>query len=94
MKKLIVSVMLSLAVVCARANALDQIVPRPMSAELHKGSLRVSGIAVKCDPGFDPVALEAVERFAAQLSYAGGRSLQDLRKVNYIVLDSSETGVL
>ena len=74
MKKLIVSVMLSLAVVCARANALDQIVPRPMSAELHKGSLRVSGIAVKCDPGFDPVALEAVERFAAQLSYAGGRT--------------------
>ena len=74
MKKLIVSVMLSLAVVCARANALDQIVPRPMSAELHKGSLRVSGIAVKCDPGFGPVALEAVERFAAQLSYAGGRT--------------------
>ena len=74
MKKLIVSAMLSLAVVCARANALDQIVPRPMSAELHKGSLRVSGIAVKCDPGFGPVALEAVERFAAQLSYAGGRT--------------------
>ena len=74
MKKLIVSLMLSLAVLCARANALDQIVPRPMSAELHKGSLRMSGIAVKCDPGFEPVALEAVERFAAQLSYAGGRT--------------------
>ena len=45
-----------------------------MSAELHKGSLRVSGIAFKCDPAFEAAALDAVGRFAAQLGYASGKT--------------------
>jgi hexosaminidase len=45
-----------------------------MSAELHKGTLRMAGIAVKCDPAFEPLALEAVKRFSAQLSYASGKT--------------------
>ena len=37
---------------------------------------------------------EMEQDLQSAISYAGGRSLQDLRKVNYVVLDSSETGVL
>ena len=74
MKRLLAILSLCLFALCARANALEQIVPRPMSAELHKGSLRVSGIAFKCDPAFEAAALDAVERFAAQLGYASGKT--------------------
>ena len=74
MKRLLAILSLCLFALCARANALEQIVPRPMSAELHKGSLRVSGIAFKCDPAFEAAALDAVGRFAAQLGYASGKT--------------------
>ena len=74
MKRLLAILSLCLFALCARANALEQIVPRPMSAELHKGSLRVSGIAFKCDPAFEATALDAVGRFAAQLGYASGKT--------------------
>ena len=74
MKRLLTILSLCLFALCARANALEQIVPRPMSAELHKGSLRMSGIAFKCDPAFEAAALDAVERFAAQLGYASGKT--------------------
>ncbi|MBQ6655748.1 MAG: GMP reductase [Ottowia sp.] len=37
---------------------------------------------------------EMEQDLQSAISYAGGRSLADLRKVNYVVLDSSETGVL
>ena len=74
MKRLLAILSLCFFALCARANALEQIVPRPMSAELHKGSLRVSGIAFKCDPAFEAAALDAVERFAAQLGYASGKT--------------------
>ena len=73
MKRFVVFLLLCCFALCARASALDQIVPRPANAVLLKGSLRFSGIAVKCDPAFEPAAREAVERFAAQLSYVGGR---------------------
>ena len=58
----------------ARASALDDIVPRPAKAELLKGSFRVSGAAVKCDPAFDAATVEAVGRFAARLGYACGKT--------------------
>ena len=74
MKRLLVILSLCLFSLCARANALEQIVPQPMSAELHKGTLRMAGIAVKCDPAFEPRALDAVKRFAAQLGYASGKT--------------------
>jgi hexosaminidase len=60
--------------VYARANALEQIVPQPRQAELHKGSLRVSGIAFRCDPALDAAALKAVGQFAGQLGYVSGKT--------------------
>ena len=58
---------------CARAGVLEDIVPRPAQAELHKGSLRVSGIAVKCDPAFGQDARDAVSSFASRLGFVSGR---------------------
>ncbi|NLZ19414.1 MAG: beta-N-acetylhexosaminidase [Bacteroidales bacterium] len=45
-----------------------------MKATLLKGSLRLSGAPVKCDPAFDETAREAVAAFAAQLGYVSGRA--------------------
>ena len=74
MKRLLTLLAAFLLVVCARAGGLDDIVPLPMKAELQKGSLRLSGAPVKCDPAFDATARDAVAAFAAQLGYVSGRA--------------------
>ena len=74
MKRLLTLLAACLLALCARAGSLDGIVPLPMKAELQKGSLRLSGKPVKCDPAFDAAAREAVAAFAAQLGYVSGRS--------------------
>ncbi len=74
MKHLLSILILCLFCVYARANALEQIVPQPRQAELHKGSLRVSGIAFRCDPALDAAALKAVGQFAGQLGYVSGKT--------------------
>ena len=60
--------------VYARADALGDIVPRPLQVERLKGSLRMSGIAFKCDPALDPKACDAVAAFAARLGYVSGKT--------------------
>ncbi len=74
MKRLLSLLAACLLALCARAGGLDGIVPLPMKAELQKGSLRLSGAPVKCDPAFDAAAREAVAAFAAQLGYVSGRA--------------------
>ena len=74
MKRLLTLLAGCLLALCARAGGLDGIVPLPMKAELQKGSLRLSGAPVKCDPAFDATAREAVAAFAAQLGYVSGRA--------------------
>ena len=74
MKHFLTTLLLCIFSLYARANALENIVPRPMQAELGKGSLRVSGIAFKCDPALDPKAREAVTAFAARLGYVSGKT--------------------
>ena len=74
MKRLLTFLAACLLVLCARACGLDGIVPLPMKAEPGKGSLRLSGAPVKCDPAFDATAREAVAAFAAQLGYVSGRA--------------------
>ena len=69
MKQFLTTLAILLAALCARANALDDIVPLPMHVEQLKGSLRVKGIAIKCDPAFDARTREAVGAFAAKLGY-------------------------
>ena len=74
MKHLLTPLLLCFLTLCARAGALDDIVPRPAKAEASKGSLRISGASIKCDPAFDAAAVEAVGRFAARLGYACGKT--------------------
>lgn len=74
MKQILTTVFLCLLVLCARANALEGIIPQPAHAELQKGSLRVSGISVKCDPALGQEALQAVSGFALHLGYVSGKA--------------------
>ena len=74
MKQFLTTLAILLAALCARANSLDDIVPLPMHVEQLKGSLRVKGIAVKCDPAFDARTREAVGAFAAKLGYISGKA--------------------
>ena len=73
MKRILFVGILCLFAFCARASVLDDIVPRPASAELRKGSLRVVGINVKCDPAFEADARHAVNSFASRLGYVTGK---------------------
>ena len=74
MKRLLIPLLLCLSVICARASVLDDIVPRPAEAELLKGTIRLPGIAFKCDPAFDAATVKAVSGFAARLGYACGKT--------------------
>ena len=74
MKRLLTLLAGCFLALCAHAGALDDIVPLPKKAELLKGSFRLSGAPVKCDPSFDATAREAVAGFAAQLGYVSGRA--------------------
>ena len=74
MKQFLPTLVLFLLALCARANALDGIVPRPMQIEQHKGSLHVRGITVRCDPAFDARTRDAVSTFAAKLGYISGKT--------------------
>lgn len=56
------------------ASSLDSITPRPLSAEMLKGSMRVAGVSVKCDPSIDATGVMAISRFAADLSLACGKT--------------------
>lgn len=55
-------------------SALDGIVPKPMSTELLKGTFRVSGAAVKCDPSIDSLSLDAIMRLAGRIGLVSGRT--------------------
>ena len=74
MKRFLSTLVFCLLSLYARAGALEDIVPRPAQAELRKGTLRVAGIAIKCDPALDPKAREAVAAFAVRLGYVSGKT--------------------
>ena len=56
------------------AEGLGNIIPRPTQVVELKGSFRLPGVTIKCDPSIDPTALEAISRFAARLSLATGKT--------------------
>ena len=64
MKRVLTILLLVLFSCGAFARGLDELVPRPDSVLVQKGSFRVSGAAMRCDPGFEKSAVEAVTRFA------------------------------
>ena len=70
---LIILALLAVSLGC-HAEGLGNIIPRPSQVVELKGSFRLPGVTIKCDPGMDPVSLEAVSRFAARLSLATGKT--------------------
>ena len=74
MKRIITICLGLLAYACASASALDNIVPKPNKAELTKGSIRISGMGLKCDTSLDEASFQAINRFAAQLSLVSGKA--------------------
>lgn len=67
MKK-ILPALLVLLTFTAQASVLDNIVPAPIKAEEVKGSLKLRGIAFKCDPAMDRIAFDAISRFASHVN--------------------------
>ena len=68
MKRVLTIILLAFLSFGAFARGLDELVPRPDSILVQKGSFRVSGAAMRCDPGFEKPAIEAVKRFASRVS--------------------------
>lgn len=67
MKKLILTVLM-LVPLLTHAEGLDSIVPAPLKVEAAKGSLKMKGIAFKCDAAIDPAALDAISRFCSRVN--------------------------
>lgn len=75
MKRVLIALaLLAAASLGSRAEGLGNIIPRPTQVVELKGSFRLSGMTIKCDPGIDPTSLEAISRFAARLSLACGKT--------------------
>lgn len=75
MKRLLLTIAL-MAPLGARAadNPVPQIVPAPQSIEMGKGTLKLKGININCDPALDVRAVKAVRVFADRLSLVSGKT--------------------
>lgn len=58
----------------AAAEGLENIIPKPSTIVELKGSMKLSGTAVKCDPSIDALSLEAIRKFTSRLSLASGKT--------------------
>ena len=75
MKRLILAAALLVCIDCLAAKpAPPQIVPAPQSMELTKGTFRLKGVNINCDPAMDAASLRAVRRFSDQLTLVSGRT--------------------
>ena len=75
MKRIILAVALLLPVCALAAKvAAPQIVPAPQKLELTKGTLRLKGISINCDPAMDAQSIRAVRQFADHISLASGKT--------------------
>lgn len=75
MKRLLTLVIIvSAACISLRAASVNDIIPAPAHAEELKGSLKVAGISIKCDPSMPADAINAVGRFATTLTIATGKT--------------------
>ncbi|MBO4765623.1 MAG: beta-N-acetylhexosaminidase [Bacteroidales bacterium] len=74
MKRFILSLAI-LAPVLAWASkpAVPEIVPMPQKIEMAKGSFKVKGVSINCDPSVDAATLKAVRQFADRLSLVSGK---------------------
>ena len=96
MKRVLTIILLAFLSLGAFARGLDELIPRPDSILVQKGSFRVSGAAMRCDPGFEKPAIEAVKRFASRVSLVCGKSCPFSSPVGLasVVNDGSVKGVV
>ena len=75
MKRILLIIAL-FAPICSRAakEIVPQIVPAPQSIEMTKGSLKLKGIYINCDPALDARTVKAVKVFADRLSLVSGKT--------------------
>ncbi len=57
----------------AAKPSVPEIVPAPQKIEMAKGSFKVKGVSINCDPTFDAATLKLVRQFADKLSLVSGR---------------------
>ena len=67
--------MLSTLCCCAEAKQTElQIVPEPQGIVMGKGTLRIKGININCDPAMDANSVKAVRQFADRLTLVSGKT--------------------
>lgn len=69
---LIIASLLPLAIAAKEIPSIH-VVPYPQSVEFQKGTFKVNGAAVNCDPAMDADSRVAVNKFATQLSLVTGK---------------------
>ena len=75
MKRILLALCLILPIGVQAAKVTEpQIVPAPQKLEIAKGTLRLKGISINCDPGMDAQSLRAVRLFADRLSLVSGKT--------------------
>ena len=75
MKRLALTLAVLLPLSCLAAKVAEpQIVPAPQSLEMTKGTLRLKGISINCDPAMDAQSQRAVRLFADRLSLVTDRT--------------------
>lgn len=76
MKKVLVCLAMALMALpsIAKDSPEISIIPRPQSIELQKGTFKVSGAVVNCDPSFDNMTKRAVSLFTNQISLVTGKT--------------------
>ena len=57
----------------AKVSAPD-IVPVPQKLEMGKGTFKLKGVSINCDPAMGPATVKAVRQFADRLSLVSGRT--------------------
>ena len=75
MKRILLALCLMLPLTVQAAKVAEpQIVPAPQKLEKAKGTLRLKGININCDPAMDAQSLKAVRQFADRLSLVSGKT--------------------
>jgi len=73
MKKFII-ILFTLLPVLASATGFEAIVPAPLNAIPGKGVMHIKSVPIKCDASIGADAIEAINRFASQLSITSGKT--------------------
>ncbi len=58
----------------AAKTAAPDIVPAPLKLEMTKGSFKLKGVSINCDPSLDAASVKAVRQFADRLSLVSGKT--------------------